>query len=102
MRFAGYTPEAREKKPLPKLVKALLRLLIGCALTVSFLFFAVDYIRIKRDNKPPVFCIKAIEHESGSVDYYGFLYKVWKDYDPFERETEYYITFWFFPKFLSI
>ena len=65
-------------------------------------FFTIDYLRIKRYKTPPFFCIPVYEYENGSTDYYGIGYKIWKDYDSFDNETEYYITFWILPKFWHI
>lgn len=75
-----------------------------CALVmlVSLAFFGVDLIRVKQCGLPPMFCVPVIEYENGSEDYYGLFYKVWKDYNPFEDETHYFMGFWFLPKNFNI
>ncbi len=65
-------------------------------------FFAYDFLKIKRYKQPPVFCIPVYQYDNGSVDYIGFGYKIWKDYDPFDNKTEYYVTLWILPKFWHI
>ena len=74
----------------------------GVVIGIAFLLFTVDLIRVKQKELPPLFCVPVIKYENGSEDYYGLFYKVWKDYDPFDRETEYYMGFWFIPKNFSI
>ncbi|MGN0598320.1 MAG: hypothetical protein ACI4JK_00375 [Oscillospiraceae bacterium] len=74
-----------------------------CTLAVlSAGFFTTDLIRAKRYKLPPVFCITVIDYENGSKDHYGLGYKVWEDYDPFDRTTDYYVGFWLIPKFFCI
>ncbi len=68
----------------------------------AFIMFTADLIRVKQQELPPLFCVPAIRYENGSEDYYGLFYKVWKDFDPFENKTEYYMSFWFIPKNFSI
>ena len=99
MKAAGYL---KNKKPLPKAVRLALKITLAVILTLAAAFFTLDYYRIKKYREPPVFCVKAIEYDNGSIDYYGLFYKVWMDYDPFEDKTEYYATFWLFPKAFSV
>lgn len=77
---------------------------IICAviLGLSLTFFSVDFLRAKRRNQPPLFCVPAIKYGNGSTDYYGLFYKVWEDYDPFEDETRYYMGFWLIPKSFNL
>ena len=85
-------------------VKTRKRIAAVCAgvFGAAFILFTVDLVRIKQQERPPLFCVPVIKYENGSEDYYGLFYKVWKDYDPFDRETEYYMGFWFIPKNFSI
>ncbi|MBQ8780778.1 MAG: hypothetical protein IJZ72_03810 [Oscillospiraceae bacterium] len=82
-----------------KIVKIAITAVILCTAAG---FFTSDLIRVKQYKLPPRFCIPVIEYDNGSVDYYGLFYKVWKDYDPFEETTEYYVSFWLVPKFWNI
>ncbi len=102
MKAAGYVPKKRVKKPLSKRTKLFLKIFISALLLTAVSFFTADYLIVKRNKKPPVFSIKVYEYDNGSADYYGLFYKVWEDYDPFDDETEYFLTFWLFPKFWSI
>ena len=77
-------------------------IIISVILVAAGCFFATDLIRAKQYKLPPVFCVPVIEYDNGSVDYYGLFYKVWEDYHPFEKTTDYYVGFWFVPKFWSI
>lgn len=71
-----------------------------CTLAVlSAGFFVTDLVRAKRYKLPPVFCFTVIDYGNGSKDHYGLGYKVWEDYDPFDRTTDYYVGFWLIPKF---
>lgn len=96
----------REERKKNKTVSVRSRKIIAaiCAVIagISLVLFTADLIRVKRNAKPPVFCVPVIEYSNGSVDYYGLFYKVWKDYDPFDDETHYYVGFWFIPKNFSI
>ena len=74
----------------------------GVILGIAVILFSADLLRAKQKNLPPLFCYPVIEYENGSVDYYGLFYKVWKDYDPFDDETRYYVGFWFIPKNVNI
>ena len=74
----------------------------GVILGIAVILFSADLLRAKQKNLPPLFCYPVIEYENGSVDYYGLFYKVWKDYDPFDDETRYYVGFWFIPKNINI
>ncbi len=81
-----------------KIIAAVCAVIIG----IAAVFFSVDFFRAKRRSQPPLFCVPVIEYYNGSTDYYGLFYKVWKDHDPFENETRYYIGFWFIPKAFSL
>ena len=96
----------REERRLNKTISVRTRKIIAavCAavLGIAFLLFTADLVRVKRKNQPPLFCVPIVEYSNGSVDYYGLFYKVWEDYDPFDRETRYYMGFWFVPKYFNI
>lgn len=102
MKAAGYVPNKRNKKPVSKKAKLVTRIIISTFLIIALSFFTADYIRVKRHKIPPLFAIQVHAYDNGSADYYGLGYKVWKDYDSFDNETEYYLTFWLLPKFWSI
>ena len=85
----------------PKLRKIITVICITI-LGISAALFSVDLLRAKKNNQPPLFCYPVIEYDNGSTDYYGLFYKVWKDYNPFEDETRYYVGFWFIPKSINI
>jgi hypothetical protein len=79
--------------------KTIRRVVIAVFLCITAAFFTIDLLRVGRDA-PPVFCVPLIYYDDGgSVDYYGIGYKVIKDYDITEDETEFYIAPWFMPKF---
>ena len=70
---------------------------------ISASFFTTDLIRARKYSLPPKFCIPVFYYsDSQSVDYYGLGYKVWKDSDPFDNVTHYYVGFWFLPKIINI
>lgn len=77
-------------------------IIVWTVIAAAVSFFVTDLIRTKQYGKPPVFCIPVIEYDNGSIDYCGLGYKVWKDYHPYDKTTEYYIGFWFIPKFVKI
>jgi hypothetical protein len=54
-----------------------------------------------RMSEPPLFAVPILRYDSGSVDYYGLFYKIWKDVNILNGDTEYYMTAWFVPKFIS-
>ncbi len=89
-------------KPLSPKQWKIIAAVCGSVLTLSLAFFSVDLIRAKKNNLPPIFCIPVVEYENGSEDYYGLFYKVWKDSNPFENETRYYMGFWLLPKSVNI
>lgn len=101
LKLARREEQKRNKVSSPKIRKAAA---IVCAvlLGISLIFFSVDFFRAKRRNQPPLFCVPVIEYDNGSTDYYGLFYKVWKDYNPFEDETRYYMGFWLIPKAFNI
>lgn len=76
--------------------------IVSIIITAALCFFVTDLVRAKQHRLPPVFCYPAIEYDNGSIDYYGLGYKVWKDYHPFDKTVEYYVGFWFIPKFVNI
>ena len=84
-----------------KAKKILVALAVVVLLTAAG-FFVTDLVRVKQYKLPPLFCVPVIEYDNGSVDHYGLGYKVWEDYHPFDKTVEYYIGFWFIPKFVSI
>lgn len=102
MKMAGYAPEKKAKQPMSKRAKTILTVGLISFFIIIISFFSIDFITVKTYRKPPIFCVPIVEYENGSVDYYGFLYKVWKDHDPFDNETTYYLSFWLFPKFWRI
>lgn len=91
----------RNRQLSPKRLKAI-GIVCGIILLMAGGMFSVDLLRAKHKGLPPIFCIPVIEYGNGSVDYYGLFYKVWKDYDPFEDETRYYLGFWLIPKNFNI
>ena len=93
--------QQRVKAISPRQWKAI-AIVCGVVLSIAVILFSVDLLRAKQKNLPPRFCYPVIEYENGSVDYYGLFYKVWKDYDPFDDETRYYVGFWFIPKNVNI
>lgn len=101
LKLARREERRRNRTVSPKARKAIAAM---CAVIVgiSMIFFSVDFLRAKHRNQPPLFCVPVIEYGSGSTDYYGLFYKVWKDYDPFENETRYYMGFWFIPKVFKL
>lgn len=101
LKLARREERRRNRTVSPKARKAIAAM---CAVIVgiSMIFFSVDFLRAKRRNQPPLFCVPVIEYGSGSTDYYGLFYKVWKDYDPFENETRYYMGFWLIPKVFKL
>lgn len=96
----------REERIRSRAVSPKARKITAVICTVIFVIalalFSVDLIRAKKNNQPPLFCCPLIEYDNGSADYYGLFYKVWRDYDPFENETRYYVGFWFIPKSVNI
>ena len=101
LKLARKEERRRNRTVSPKARKAIAAM---CAVIVgiSMIFFSVDFLRAKHRNQPPLFCVPVIEYGSGSTDYYGLFYKVWKDYDPFENKTRYYMGFWFIPKVFKL
>ncbi len=91
-----------EKKSVKSRRRRVIAIILSVLLITAAGFFAADLIRAKRYNLPPLFCVPIIEYDNGSVDYYGLGYKVWKDYHPFDKTVNYYVGFWFIPKFWSI
>lgn len=100
MKAAGY--KHQKQKPVPKGLKTAFKIFLAVFVVTAVSFFTYDLIKVKRYKQPPVFCIPVIKYDNGSIDYYGLGYKVWKDYDPFDDKTEYFVTLWLFPKFWSI
>ena len=94
--------ERKRNKTVSAKAKKITAAVCAAVVSVALVFFSVDLIRAKKNNQPPMFCISVIEYSNGSEDYYGLFYKVWKDYNPFENETRYYVGFWFLPKNFNI
>lgn len=94
--------EQRRVRTIPPKVRQAVIIVCIVLLDISIVFFSADFLRAKRRNQPPLFCVPVIEYDNGSTDYMGLFYKVWKDYDPFEDETRYYMGFWFVPKSFNI
>lgn len=90
--------ERRRNRTVSLKAKKAIAVVCAAILGLSLIFFSVDFFRAKRRNQPPLFCVPVIEYDNGSADYYGLFYKVWKDHNPFEDETRYYMGFWFIPK----
>ncbi|MDE5577403.1 MAG: hypothetical protein K2J11_08455 [Oscillospiraceae bacterium] len=101
LKLARREEQKRNKIMSPKIRKIITAICITI-LCIAAALFSVDLLRAKKNNQPPLFCCPVIEYDNGSTDYYGLFYKVWKDYDPFEDETRYYVGFWFVPKNFSI
>jgi hypothetical protein len=79
-----------------KLKKKLI--IAGAVFIVLVGFLCFDIYRAKTDQ-PPVFAVPLLRYENGSADYYGIGYKVWKDVNIINGDTEYYLTAWFVPKY---
>ncbi len=94
--------ERKRNRSVPAKFRKVMAVLCAVILSAAFLMFSVDLVRAKQKKLPPMFCISVMEYPNGSEDYYGLFYKVWKDHDPFENETKYYVGFWFIPKNFSI
>ncbi len=82
--------------------RLIVTIIVSVIAAAAISFFVTDLIRTKQHGLPPVFCIPVIEYDNGSVDYYGLGYKVWEDYHPFDKTVNYYVGFWFIPKFINI
>ncbi len=93
--------ERKRNRQLSPQKRKAVAVICGAVLFIAAAMFSVDLIRAKRYNLPPLFCIPVMEY-GGSTDYWGLLYKVWKDYDPFEDSTRYYVGFWLIPKNVNI
>ncbi len=94
--------ERKKSKQLSPKKRKAIAVICGIILFIAAAMFSVDLIRAKRYNLPPVFCVSVMEYSSGSTDYLGLFYKVWKDHDPFEDTTRYYVGFWLIPKSVNI
>lgn len=94
--------ERKRKRAMSPKRRRITAIICAVILGISAVLFTVDLFRAKKSNLPPLFCYPVIEYGNGSTDYYGLFYKVWKDYDPFEGETRYYLGFWFVPKSFNI
>lgn len=101
LKLARKEEQKRNKAVSPKVRKIITAVCI-VILGIAAVLFSVDLLRAKKNNQPPLFCYPVIEYDNGSTDYYGLFYKVWKDYNPFEDETRYYVGFWFIPKSINI
>lgn len=101
LKLARREEQKRNKTMSPKMRK-IIAIVCAVILGIAVLLFSVDLLRAKKNNQPPLFCYPVIEYDNGSTDYYGLFYKVWKDYDPFDDETRYYVGFWFIPKAFNI
>jgi hypothetical protein len=62
---------------------------------------AADYLHYLC-KMPPLFALPLIRYDSGSVDYYGFGYKVFMDVNILNGDVHYYYNGWFVPKFFYI
>ncbi|MDR0974691.1 MAG: hypothetical protein LBL80_03235 [Ruminococcus sp.] len=82
-----------------KKFKLIRNAIIIAAVCLLITFFTVDFLRVKSDE-PPIFAVPLIRYYSGSIDYYGAGYKIWKDVNILTGGTEYYISSWFVPKYL--
>ena len=94
--------ERKRNKTLSPKMRKIIAVVCITILGIAAALFSVDLLRAKKNNQPPLFCYPVIEYDNGSIDYYGLFYKVWKDYDPFDNETRYYVGFWFVPKNFNI
>jgi hypothetical protein len=73
-------------------------IIAGSVLAVILAFLCCDIYRTRLE-KPPIFAVPLLRYENGSADYYGLGYKVWKDVNIINGDTEYYLTAWFVPKY---
>ena len=94
--------ERRESRTISVKARKIIAAVCAAVLGIAFLLFTADLVRVKKNAEPPMFCIPMVKYSNGSVDYYGLFYKVWEDYDPFDKETHYYMGFWFVPKYFNI
>ncbi|MCM1022999.1 MAG: hypothetical protein NC395_02950 [Prevotella sp.] len=94
--------ERRRNRTLSPKARKIIAIVCAVIVGIAAALFSVDLIRAKKNNQPPLFCVPIIEYDNGSTDYLGLFYKVWKDYNPFEDETRYYVGFWFVPKAFGI
>lgn len=101
LKLARREERKRNKTMSPK-ARKIVAIICAAILGIAAVLFSVDLLRAKRSNLPPLFCYPVMEYDNGSTDYYGLFYKVWKDYNPFEDETRYYVGFWFVPKVFNI
>lgn len=101
LKLARMEEKRRTRTVSPK-VRKIIAVICAVIVGTAVVFFTVDLLRAKKSNLPPLFCYPVIEYSNGSTDYYGLFYKVWKDYDPFDGETRYYVSFWFVPKSFNI
>lgn len=101
LRLVRREEQIRSRTISPK-IRKIIAVVCASVFCIALLLFSVDLVRAKKNNLPPLFCFPVIEYENGSADYYGLFYKVWKDHDPFEDETRYYVGFWFIPKSFGI
>lgn len=101
LKLARREEQKRNRTMSPK-TRKIIAIVCAVIFAIAALLFSVDLIRAKKNNQPPLFCFPVIEYDNGSTDYYGLFYKVWKDHDPFDNETRYYVGFWFIPKAFNI
>ena len=72
-------------------------------LLVIAVFFVSDALRVRNYGLPPIFCIPSETLADGkSRIYYGIGYKILEDTEPFSSKTEYHITLWILPAFISV
>jgi hypothetical protein len=62
---------------------------------------AADYLYFLT-GMPPHFALPLIRYDSGSVDFYGFGYKVFMDVNNLNGDVHYYYNGWFVPKFFYV
>jgi hypothetical protein len=77
------------------------RLFVIFAVVVVWAVLMLTDLYRTRLDEPPLFAVPLLHYDSGSVDYYGLFYKIWKDVNILNGDTEYYMTAWFVPKFIS-
>ncbi|MDR0947173.1 MAG: hypothetical protein LBM87_05480 [Ruminococcus sp.] len=78
-------------------------ILISLIITaVIFITFALTDLVRTRYEKDPLFAVPLLKYDSGSIDYYGLGYKVYKDVNFLNGDINYYYAVWFVPKFLYV
>jgi hypothetical protein len=91
-------PSEKKRKISTKKIK----IIVVIAIAVMLLVFAmVDLVR-SRFGEDPIFAVPLLKYDSGSADFYGIGYKVYKDVNFLNGEVKYYYAAWFVPKYTYV